>query len=300
MAHTYVAELPRHLSFSQVSNLLQCGEKFRLTRVWGVKELPGWALIGGSAVHEWTEIYDKISMGVALPQPTFEQVFEKLTVEAEKKSGINRRDFKCSGRATKAFPDKESAAWWLQEGPSMCWSWVTFRQNAPFDIWIDPKGVPGIELACKLSLDDHHTEVVMYIDRVMVDNRSGELVILDLKSGQPVKVDAQLGDYRIGLEQKYPETQFRYGCFWYARTGVTSPIFPLNEYTYGRAEHKYTQAKRIRDAGIFLPNPGQQCGWCSVADHCYAVNGVLSGTVRPPWVDMTAWERAGNVPADAV
>jgi RecB family exonuclease len=290
MSHAYVAELPRHLSFSQVSNLLQCGERFRLTRVWGIQEQPGWALIGGSAVHEWTELFDKNSLGSGLPVPTFEEVFHRLTLEAETKSGIGRDQFKASGRASKAFPDKETAAWWLQEGPSMCRSWVTFRQNAPLDIWIDPQGKPGIELACRLRVEDGHTEVVMYIDRVMVDQRTGELVVLDLKSGQPVKSDAQLGDYRIGLEQKYPGTTFRVGCFWYARTGTTSPFFPLNEYSLERAEHKYVQAKRIRDSGIFLANPGMQCGYCSVKDHCYAVGGYRAGEVRPPWVTMTDWE----------
>jgi hypothetical protein len=307
MVHVYNPELPRHLSFSQVSNLLACGERFRLTRVWGIAELPGWALIGGSTVHEWTENYDKNALGVAIPNtarltpvPSFEVLFEKNTVEAEQKSGIPRSKFKASGRASKANPNKEDAAFWLREGPAMCRSWVTFRNSAPLDIWIDPLGTPAIELACRLSLDGGKTAVVMYVDRVMVDTRTGELVIVDLKSGQPVKVDAQLGDYRVGLEQKYPGVQFRMGAFWYARTGSTSPFFPLNEYNLQRAEHKYGQAKRIRDAGIFLPNPGMQCGYCAVQDHCYAVNGVLSGTVRSPWVSIKEWEDAHNESADAV
>lgn len=49
---------PLYLSPSQVTSLLTCGEKFRLTRVERVPERPMWASIGGSAVHKITEILD--------------------------------------------------------------------------------------------------------------------------------------------------------------------------------------------------------------------------------------------------
>lgn len=47
------------LSYSGFSTLLDCGEKFRLTRIDQVEEEPAWYLIGGSAVHAATELYDR-------------------------------------------------------------------------------------------------------------------------------------------------------------------------------------------------------------------------------------------------
>jgi hypothetical protein len=48
-----------HLSYSQLETFLSCGEKYRLSRIVGVPEEPAWYLIGGSAVHEATEAYDR-------------------------------------------------------------------------------------------------------------------------------------------------------------------------------------------------------------------------------------------------
>lgn len=50
---------PKHLSPSQISSLLTCGEQFRLTRLLHAPERPMWAGIGGSAVHRMTEDLDR-------------------------------------------------------------------------------------------------------------------------------------------------------------------------------------------------------------------------------------------------
>lgn len=50
---------PIRLSYSGFTTLLDCGEKFRLTRVDLIEEDPAWYLIGGSAVHSATEHYDR-------------------------------------------------------------------------------------------------------------------------------------------------------------------------------------------------------------------------------------------------
>lgn len=50
---------PEHMSFSQASSLLSCGEQYRLTRILGVPDPSGWALVGGKATHRATELYDR-------------------------------------------------------------------------------------------------------------------------------------------------------------------------------------------------------------------------------------------------
>ena len=46
-------------SYSSFNEWLGCGMKWKLTRLDGNKEVPGWYLAGGSAVHTATERYDQ-------------------------------------------------------------------------------------------------------------------------------------------------------------------------------------------------------------------------------------------------
>lgn len=50
---------PPHLSPSQISSMLTCGEQFRLQRVERVPQRPMWASIGGTVVHKLTEELDR-------------------------------------------------------------------------------------------------------------------------------------------------------------------------------------------------------------------------------------------------
>lgn len=47
-----------HLSFSQVGGILECGEKFRLERGYGLSGPSSWALVGGKAFHAATQFVD--------------------------------------------------------------------------------------------------------------------------------------------------------------------------------------------------------------------------------------------------
>ena len=71
--------LPAHLSYSQVSTFQDCGERYRLERVYQLRGVPGWASVGGSAFHAATEILDRYEFAepldnaqwpaVVFPQP---------------------------------------------------------------------------------------------------------------------------------------------------------------------------------------------------------------------------------------
>lgn len=50
--------MPSHVSYSQFNEFVYCGEKFRLTRLVGVKEDPAYWFFGGTAVHVATEAID--------------------------------------------------------------------------------------------------------------------------------------------------------------------------------------------------------------------------------------------------
>ena len=47
-----------YISHSQFTTWLQCGEKYRLTRIVGVEEDPAWYFSGGTAVHSAADAID--------------------------------------------------------------------------------------------------------------------------------------------------------------------------------------------------------------------------------------------------
>lgn len=278
-----------HLSHSQLTTWAGCGERYRLERVLKLPQLPGWALIGGSTLHEMTENYDKARLGVDIPQPSFDEIFDRRIEAEEEKSGIARSQFKASGRASKACPNKEDGDWWREHGPAMFNRWVVFTNSAPWDIWIDPNGNPAIEVKYELYLANGEVKVLGFIDRVMVD-RQGRLIILDIKTGASKQATPrQLGTYRVGIEDKFPGEKAHYGAFWDARSGTTTPPAALNEYTPERLEYQYAGLKKAKELGLYIANPGSLCGSCGVNRYCYEFLGEDANSVRPPWVTPEEW-----------
>ena len=277
------------LSYSQLNSFTTCGESYRLERVIRVPRRPGWALVGGSAVHEITEQNDLREHGVDVPLVTFEEAFERLTAEAEEESGLPRSEFKASGRASKANPNKEDRDWWLAEGPLMVNRWLNWRRSSPWDIWITPQGKPAIELEFDVFVDNDSVDVKMFVDRVFTDGAS--LIVLDLKTGASKQPTArQLGVYKVGILDKWPGLPVRFGTFWDARSGATGPVYPLNEYSLRRLEWQFAALKEARRQNLYLPSPGPMCGSCSVNEHCYEYNPEATARIRPPWVSVEEWE----------
>lgn len=48
-----------HISYSALSDYLQCGKAYQLKRRMGLPERPAWWNVGGHAVHAATEAYDR-------------------------------------------------------------------------------------------------------------------------------------------------------------------------------------------------------------------------------------------------
>lgn len=286
---------PMNLSHSQRNGWAGCGERYRLERIVKVPEVPSWFLVGGSAVHETTEARDLRRLGVASPQHSteFEDNFLRNVENAEDKSGVDRSEFRAAGRRSKEWPDKESELWWLSNGPSMVNRWDTFINNVPWDIWIAPDGTPGIEIGFELSLDPDENGVPRvldrgFIDRVMVDPATGELIVVDLKTGSSKQFSArQLGDYRVGLARKFG-VDVRRGMFWDARTGL-GDMHALNEFTLERINWQYQKVRQARELDIYIANPGPMCGSCSVNRYCLEYNPEATSLVRPPWVTPEEW-----------
>lgn len=178
-------------------------------------------------------------------------------------SGLPEASWRAGGRATKAYPLKEDESWWKDHGPQMLQSWVDWRANG-WSFWVEPvTGTPAIELALNPMLGG--VMVKMVIDRIMV-TPDGELVVLDLKSGRTEPNPLQLAFYAAGIEKIF-DIRPRYGTYWMARSGTTTPLVDLDEWPTSMIESLVSQFNDARNAGIFLPNHSS-CKICSVTKQC--------------------------------
>lgn len=263
--------LPAHLSHSALTTFLQCGHKYYLSRVVKESETPAWWFIGGNAVHTATENFDRkyptlIPEGV-LAQPDtnfFLDAFVEETARVEFDSGVDPSGWRTGGRVSKQYPDKEDSVWWLENGPVMFRQWVNWRVGSGWQI-AEFSGQSAIEIGFDFMVGDDFA-VQMYIDRLMV-NEHGELVVVDLKSGSSSpKSPLQLAMYAYGCE-KILGVRPKWGTFWKAREGTTTPLIDLDKYPADRVEYIVSGFDKLRKSGTFLPNL-DECGWCGFNQVC--------------------------------
>lgn len=285
----YELVIPDHLSRSQVDTYADCGRKWLLERGLQVPRIPAWALLGGSAVHAATEQYDRALLeGNDLDDEVLREAFHldfQSRIKAEEELyALHRSAFKASGRASKAWPNKEDEAWWTENGPIMCLRWKSWRRVTPWELvpvvnlatgeYIDP-----IEWSYKLDLGEAG-ETWGAVDRIFT--YQDQLLIVDLKTGAnaPKKPD-QLGDYATAVEQAVGRRP-AYGFFWMARDGGVLEAEDLSKPRMLKPgmERLYGDVKRGIEAGLFIPNVGMLCGYCGVREFCSAVDGPNSSQVE--------------------
>lgn len=262
----------------------KCGEQYRLSRLMKLPEPPGWAQIGGHAVHSTTEILD--TEGNLTPDPAYVRDTFAMFMAEEIESQINRydgafgpEDFRASGRASRQWPNKEDDAWWLENGPVFVHSWLNYRRVSPLTIAVI-NDEPAIELHASVELAGLPVE--LYIDRVMESPYNG-LVIVDIKSGAFMPKDPmQLAVYAEGMLQKYG-TRPRWGQFFDARKGTSTAAYDLNEWPKERLDYEFGQVRAMQEQGIFLANPSNMCASCGVKRYCKTMGGDLASTVPQPW-----------------
>jgi hypothetical protein len=273
-----------HISYSGLSTYTECGEKFRLTRDVGIPEVPGWALVGGSAVHTATENVDREFMGQMVPhgQPmNFKDAFTAQIEKELKKSGVPEESWRVSGRATKEWPLKETKEWWLFHGQSFVDNYVNWRNRYPGDILLLADGTPAIEIPVDFQLGDSH--ITGYIDRIFLE-LDGSLRVVDLKAGRTTPTEAlQLATYGLGVECSEGQTlglRVTHGSYFMAREGMLIGDYDLTK-IYPRLRYDYEGAWNAINSGYFPAKKSFMCKYCSARDWCYAESGEFSDLVRP-------------------
>lgn len=170
---------------------------------------------------------------------------------------------------------KEGKDWWLTNGAGMVHAYYNWRiTHSNLEIWHTPDGVPAIELETNITLPDG-TVLKAFIDRVFQDKVTGDLIIVDLKTGKNSPGTAlQLAVYRLCIEETFGVSP-RYGSFWMARQGNLDHVYDLDVMPPAAVSRWLRDARKAMELGIFIPKVGKDCSWCGVKDHCYTQNPAL-------------------------
>jgi putative RecB family exonuclease len=241
-------ELPKHISYSSFTTWQECGWKYYIQKVEGVKEAHAVWFTGGSALHKATEVYD-------LEGGSSESIWNKVWFEQVQQDEEINGDM-----STWQYAKREDMSWWYGEGIWMLDRWIAFRQNG-WNVYED-----FVEKEYEIQIED--ATVKMAIDRVMTDFE-GNRVLLDIKTGaSSQRHPLQLAVYAWALE-KQGITVDKAG-FWDARTGHIS-LWNLSNLHSERIEDMLNTFDKARKETIFLPNLSN-CGRCGVTSFCKFVN----------------------------
>jgi len=200
----------------------------------------------------------------------FEQHFDAAVREQQEKTSVPTEQWRRTGRATKAYPDKEGPEFWADHGPGMLDGYIAWRREHQMPIWVTPQGTPAIELDLTTKpLGPGLPPLRGFVDRVFVDTSSGALVVADLKTGKPPYGPRQLGLYKVMIEDVFPDTRVAFGAFWLARKNKMSGLVDLTRYTK-KFVTDYVVAPYVLGvkARAFSPVPSNFCGTCVVRDYC--------------------------------
>lgn len=254
-----------YVSHSGLSTWLNCGWQFYLSRIQKVPENPSYWLVGGSSVHEATEVYDVTGTENFDPTIAFNEAWKRNYERSD-----NGMEFRAGGRSSKAYPNGEDATWWLTEGPKQVDRWVQFRKDSGYQLFELPDGRPAIEVVMDQEVSGVPVKAVL--DRLFV-TPNGELIVVDIKTGSREPASKmQMGIYAIMVEKTFGIRPVG-GAYWMSRTGELTDMVNLDNFTEARLGSWVKNFEKAIDNNIYIPAPGFMCGTCGVNSACYVVNG---------------------------
>jgi len=160
----------------------------------------------------------------------------------------------------------EDGDWWFTNGYKFFEAWVDWRDaNKHMELARTSEGHIAIELEMAPVING--VTVKMFLDRVFIDKRTGEYVIVDLKTGKTTPQSSlQLGFYAYGLRKVYG-IHATTGAYWMARKGELSQPFNLVAYSDDKIELLVSMFDKARKESLFLPNYNS-CNMCGYTAQC--------------------------------
>lgn len=262
------------LSFSSYKEYTDCGEKWRLKRVdkVPVPERPAAWLVAGQAYHSAVEQWENSARALDILELFDAAWNEELMgyVEAQPDFAL----WELTPRVKSVQRDLDLR---LDKGRT----WVRnyeIRADKEAEQWHIAH--VGVDIGTEVSFEVEEQGILVrgYIDQVRLWN--GQLVVVDLKTGNPGNTDPrQLGLYAWGMRKQYG-LDVAFGRMFYAKLD-DEPKSGDQMGRYGdwvdttRYSDKFwTEQFRIMALGvkngIYLPNVSDRCERCDVKSVCPA------------------------------
>lgn len=201
-----------------------------------------------------------------------------------------------AGWLTEGFRDEQQSASWRARAGEM-----VRRYTARLDPRREPVGVERT-----LGARTRRLALSGRVDRL--DDRDGELVVVDYKTGRRAPTDNDVrGSAALALYAVAAGSTLRRPChrveLHHVPTGAVVSWRHTDE-TLGRQVRRAEEvADEIVAAGLdptadgFPAQPGAQCGWCTFRSHC--PEGQQAGPTREPWAALDDLDTAGGRVAGA-
>jgi hypothetical protein len=277
MTGALVAPDRPHRSVSQITSYGDCPMRFRLQRRDNVAELPAWWNVGGTAFHECIREWETINIEAGPQSPDaaaarFAHHLAQQTAATILASGVPLHEWRCGGRTSVAYPNKEDRSWWLDKGPEMVAQYVLAQAGREYEILRLDESTLAMELGFMWHLDDELPPLKGFVDQVLYFPRTEQIIVRDLKSGSHVPVDPlQLQVYRLAVESCFGITaRTWWGDYWNARKGVATRGHDLTDRS--KAETAVRYRLRAMDTAerldLYPPHPGNGCSACGVRWFC--------------------------------
>lgn len=256
-------------SVSQLTEYIQCSEKFRLNRIVRprVPKRPAPWLTMGIAIHEALEKREAKEHDNDLMSDYIEAFDrtqqEHLEQQPDPTLWINPFRGKTLMQALASYRERGEG----QINKFLEWINDPQRAYGTFNIMRDSDdGSPWVEVPFDIDLGG--IRVVGFIDRV---EEGGEPV--DIKSGDKKNnKDLQLGVYKVALEKQFGLNP-TVGQFFMTKVDGRSvfgytEFVDLTRYTEEYVTDLFLAAERGIQNEVFLPSPGDFCGICDVSEFC--------------------------------
>lgn len=262
-----MALVPEYVSHSAWSQYIKCGKQYELERVAKVPHPPAWYLVGGSAVHKATEVYDRDLAGV--PDSGLGGLWADAyarEIEAAFQRWPEESEWTTAGRP-RADGSVQGYEYWDDRGLAALKAWVEWRRLMPH---MEP-----VEIEWEFTLPIGGHVFHGFIDRVFYNRKSGKTDVVDIKTGSKRPDNAhQLGIYKVAWEHS-PDSQVHEPigeCGWWMAKDGAIHNEDMAPYSAKVLDALAAQYLRGVQADVFLPNVAGHCFGCTVAEACAMVN----------------------------
>lgn len=198
------------------------------------------------------------------------KTFTALLVETVEKTGVKAPDFKVGGRASKAWPNRETGDWWMVNGFEQAERYIDWLQETGWKIATLPDGRPGIEWDGEVVLAGN---IVRFVIDAVYETDAGELVVVDYKSGShtPSGLE-QLALYATALEIKFG-VRPKWGAFYMTRKSDLAGLHNLDPWGIDHFNYQFTAMQRQMELGMWPMTVADHCGFCGYREYCPGANG---------------------------